>query len=144
VSDIPREIAWLPQEALDRMHSDLQAAGDITRAQLAERIVDDAAPLAAYELVSLMSHSEDDNIRLNAAKYLLDRVNGKPKTSTTLNVTQDNPVLQILDGVVVERPIPPTPPRYSHQNGQPTPTQEVPEVRLPPDLTIDHEDTFDA
>jgi len=135
---MPREIAWLPQSALDRMHSDLQAAGDITRAQLAERIVDDAAPLAAYELVSLMTTSEDDNIRLNAAKYLLDRVNGKPKTSTTLNLTQENPVLQILDNVVVERPVPTDHRRVARLQG-------AQGVTLPPDdqdpyLTIDHEE----
>jgi len=85
------------------MQSDLQAYGEITRAQLSERILEDAAPLASYTVVELLQ-DEDSAIRLRAAQYLLDRANGKPKTSIHLNQTPTNPVMQILDGVVVERP----------------------------------------
>lgn len=100
---MPKELPWLPQTALDRMQSDLMEAGDITRAALSERIIADAAPLAAYSVVELATNAEDEGTRLRAAQYVLDRANGKPKTSVNLNVNQDNPVLRILDGVVVER-----------------------------------------
>ncbi len=101
---MPRELPFLPEKALDRMYSDLQAHGDITRKALAERIIEDAAPLAAYTIVDLAVNAEDENTRLRAASDLLDRANGKAKTSLQLNVTEENPVMRILDGVVVERP----------------------------------------
>jgi HEAT repeat protein len=86
------------------MQTDLMAHGDITRQALAERIIEDNAPLAAYAIVDMVTHSDDESIRFQAAKYLLDRANGKPKTSMQLNVTESNPVMQVLEGVVVQRP----------------------------------------
>lgn len=101
---MPKELHWLPQAALDRMHSDLQLHGDLTRAQLAERIIEDAAPLAAYTIVEMATGAEDENTRLRAAQDVLDRANGKAKTSIQLNTTEQNPVLRILEGVVVQPP----------------------------------------
>jgi len=111
VSDISRDIEWVPKSALDRMQSDLILQGEVTRAALAEKIIADASPLAAYSVVDLAANSEDEAVRLKAAAYILDRANGKAKTTTTLNLTQDNPVLKIMEGVVVERgnPEPGTP-----------------------------------
>lgn len=100
---MPKEVAWLPQAALDRMHAELIHDADVTRGQLAERIIQDAAPLAAYSVVDLAVNAEDDAVRLNAARYVLDRELGKPKTTTNLNVQADNPILKIIDGVMVER-----------------------------------------
>lgn len=98
-----REISWLPQTALDRMQSDLILNEEMTRSQLAERTIQDAAPLAAYSIVDLAVSSEDENIRLKAAMYVLDRELGKPKATTNLNVNADNPVLRLIEGVVVPR-----------------------------------------
>lgn len=98
-----REISWLPQTALDRMHADLILNEEMTRSQLAERTIQDAAPLAAYSIVDLAVSSEDENIRLKAAMYVLDRELGKPKATTNLNVNADNPVLRLIEGVVVPR-----------------------------------------
>jgi hypothetical protein len=103
---MPHEVSWLPREALDRMQSDLQLHGEITRAALAERIIADAAPLASYRVVEIATTSEDEAIALKASQYILDRELGKPKTSMQLNVTESNPVLQVLEGVVVDRPQP--------------------------------------
>lgn len=111
-----REISWLPQEQLDRMQADLIAAGDVTRAVLAEQIIENAAPVAAYRVVDIAANSEDDNTALKAAQYILDRANGKPKTTTNLNLTQDNPVAKILEGVVLERGIPSTPDEYAEHH----------------------------
>jgi hypothetical protein len=105
---MPKPVPWMPKEDLDRMQRSLEHNADITRAALAERIVEDAAPAAAYAIVEIIQNSEDDNVKLSAAKYILDRANGKPKTSMQLNVSETNPVLQILDGVVVDRPKPAT------------------------------------
>lgn len=100
------EVSWLPRAAIDRMQSDLQLHGEITRAALAERIIADAAPLASYRVVEIATTSEDEGLALKASQYILDRELGKPKTSMSLNVTESNPVLQVLEGVVVERPQP--------------------------------------
>jgi hypothetical protein len=85
------------------MQSDLILDADLTRAQLAERTIQDAAPLASYSIVDLAVNSEDEAIRLKAAMYVLDRELGKPKTTTQLNLTQTNPVLNLIEGVIVQR-----------------------------------------
>jgi hypothetical protein len=103
------EVSWLPRDALNRMHADLERHRDLTRAQLADRIIEDAAPLAAYSIVELATDLDvDDGVRLRAAQYVLDRTSGKPRQTTTVNVNPDNPVLKLLDGVVIE-------PRTAHQ-----------------------------
>jgi len=100
-----KSVEWLPQNLLDRMQSDLIAQGEVTRKQLAERLMEDAAPLAAYSIIELATSPEvDEGVRLRAAQDVLDRANGRAKTSLQINTTPQNPVIQLLEGVVVERP----------------------------------------
>lgn len=117
------------------MQSDLILQGDVSRAQLAEKILSDAAPLAAYSLVDLATNSEDENIRMRSSIYVLDRELGKPKTTTTLNLTQENPVLQLIEGVIV--------PRGTGAQGQDNPggTDEYQEDSDQPATVIDQEPT---
>jgi hypothetical protein len=85
------------------MQTDLIINAELTRAQLSEKIIEDAAPIASYTVVDLAANAEDERVKLRAAEYILDRTNGKPRTTSTLNITPTNPVLAFLDGVVVER-----------------------------------------
>lgn len=101
---MPENPSWLPQKALDRMQMDLIVNADLTRAQLSEKIIEDAAPIASYTVVDMAANAEDERVRLRAAEYILDRTNGKPRTTSTLNITPTNPVLEFMQGVVVERP----------------------------------------
>ena len=98
-----REVSWLPEHALNRMQADLIAHAELTRAQLAERVIEDAAPIAAYSIVDLAASSEDERVRLSAAQYVLDRTNGKPKTTLTVSANPQDPILKLIEGVVVER-----------------------------------------
>lgn len=127
-----KELDWLPQAALDRMHADLQRHSELTREALAERVLADAAPLAAYRIVELATDPDvDESVGLRAAQYVMDRANGRPKAQVLLNTTPDNPVMKILDGVVVERP--------DSTNTSPHPTidetiyDDVPDLGLPPE-----------
>lgn len=101
---MPRPMKWVPQSQLDRMQTDLMQYEGITKAQLAERLLEEAAPIATYSIVDTAANSEDEGLRLRAAQYILDRVNGKARTSIHLDTTPQNPVIQLLDGVVLSRP----------------------------------------
>jgi hypothetical protein len=48
-----------------------------TTAQFAQRIFTENAPLAAQQIVSIAQHGSTDRIRLEASKYVTDRVLGK-------------------------------------------------------------------
>jgi hypothetical protein len=110
---MPREVSWLPETALNRMQADLIAHNDLTRAQLADRVIEDAAPLAAYSIVDMATNSEDEGVRLRAAQYVLDRANGKPKTTLTVNSNPQDPILKLIDGVIVERGVAAVPDTYA-------------------------------
>lgn len=103
---MPHEASWLPVAALERMEADLIAHNELTRSQLAQRVIQDASPLAAYRIIEIATSSEDEAIALKAAMYVVDRELGKPNTRIQLDTTPQNPVLQLIEGVVVQRGVP--------------------------------------
>lgn len=117
---MPREVEWLPQEAITRMQEALADHTELTRAQLSDHILEQCAPMAAHSVVDLAIGAEDESVRLNAAKYVLDRSLGKPQTRVYVDTSPDNPVSTILEGVVVDRePVSAgtTTPTASYQDG---------------------------
>lgn len=68
---------WDPEQALQRLAEEKSfalSANDGDPVKTAESIVQTAAPEAALSVCWLAIHSLDERLRLNASKYILDRV----------------------------------------------------------------------
>jgi hypothetical protein len=63
---------WVGDESIDEFKRSTNAI-DLAPDELAERIVNEAAPMAAMEIVRMARHGIDDRIKFSAAKYLVDR-----------------------------------------------------------------------
>jgi hypothetical protein len=69
---------WVPDEALAalRMERDLTANGE-TEEALSRRLLREAAPQAALSLIHMATHGSTERVRMDASKYVLERVLGK-------------------------------------------------------------------
>lgn len=73
----PDDSYWDSDEALESVKMERTINPHETNAQLAKRLFDEAAPGAAMTLVHLARHATNENTRLNAAKYVTERVLGR-------------------------------------------------------------------
>lgn len=62
------------QEDLDALHMEREILTGLTPANQARKILDEASPMAAMQLVRLAQHGATDTVRLNASKEILNRV----------------------------------------------------------------------
>lgn len=65
---------WDTDEALENLKMERSVNADLNNAQLTARLLAEAAPTAAMSIIHLAMHSSNDNTRLNAAKYITDRM----------------------------------------------------------------------
>ena len=67
---------WLPDAALDALQCERAVQPDQTDEELARKILMTAAPMAAQSVAHLSVHASAENIRLAAAKYIIDGIVG--------------------------------------------------------------------
>lgn len=65
---------WDSAEAIESLKMERSVHPEETNETLTKRILEQAAPMAAQSIVHLALHSTNDNTRLNAAKYVTDRL----------------------------------------------------------------------
>lgn len=65
------EREWDDEEAMKAFQEE-QAVMDMTPQELAEKIINEQAPVAALSVAHLARHSIDERVRLSAAKYITD------------------------------------------------------------------------
>jgi hypothetical protein len=77
---MPREIVpddeWVPDEMLARLNMQRVVEAELTDEELARKILMQAAPGAAQSVAWLSSYAGNENVRLSAAKYIIDGVIG--------------------------------------------------------------------
>lgn len=78
---MPREY-WDSDEALANLQMEQSVHPEESDEDLAQRLFKEAAPQAAMALIHLSQHGMNENTRLNASKYITERVLG-PVTSDT-------------------------------------------------------------
>jgi hypothetical protein len=70
---------WLPEKAVESLKMErVLHNGEETDAQLSRRLMQEASPLIATGIIHTALHGATDRVRLDAQKYVLDRVLGKP------------------------------------------------------------------
>jgi hypothetical protein len=67
---------WVPDEALAALQCERMVAPDKTHEELARDILMTAAPMAASSVAHLSVYAANENVRLSAAKYIIDGVVG--------------------------------------------------------------------
>lgn len=65
---------WDSADALESLRMEQSVRPDETPEQMAKRILQEAAPMAAQRMVHIAMHSANDNTSLNASKYITDLV----------------------------------------------------------------------
>jgi hypothetical protein len=93
----------IDEEALARLVQATDLEGQMhdekTNVQLAEQILQDAAPAAAQSIVRIALTDPVSRLRLTASQFVLDRVIGKSGQTPTEN----DPWAGVFDAVMVER-----------------------------------------
>ena len=78
--ELRRVASWIPEDALAEIAAERtkpEHDGE-THQQYARRMMEESLPQVVKGLVFTAVHSTNDRIRLDAQKYLVDRVLGKP------------------------------------------------------------------
>lgn len=93
--DLPE---WNVEDALRSLEIERTVHGDLTSEQIAKNIFDENLVPAALAIVHLAQHSPNEKMRMDAAKYVLERIMGRigdpPRESA------ENPLEKLLADIV--------------------------------------------
>lgn len=64
---------WVPEEAIEKLTLKRAIADDEDPVKMASEIIKEHLPLAAMSMAHLAIYSQTEMVRMNAAKYLMDR-----------------------------------------------------------------------
>ena len=90
--------SWITDDDVKALAEEREIFGTDLQQQ-AERILQENLPAVVQSVVKLSRAAESENVRLSAAKYIIDRNLGKI-TDPALP-KEDDPTRRLLDGVVV-------------------------------------------
>lgn len=89
---------WDPKAALESL-VDEKSHFDESDEQLAKRLFKEASPRAALSIIHMAAHSQNERIRLDASKYITERVLG-PASSPASEGESDTPLEDLLGDIV--------------------------------------------
>jgi hypothetical protein len=69
---------WLPQSAIDALNTERSVITGETQEQTARRLLRENAPGATLAIIHIALYGSNERLRLDAGKYVLDRVLGRP------------------------------------------------------------------
>jgi len=84
---VPKQHAdddWIDWGVADAIGMERRMAPAESAAALAQRLIEERAPQAVLVVSKLADNSDSDKVRLDAAKYILDRVLGPPRSNNVL------------------------------------------------------------
>jgi hypothetical protein len=90
MDDFDEEVDWAALKRLnDGVEMDKRLNQDLSAEDLAEKILTDAAPVAAHSIVKIATMDPSSAVRLRASQYILDRAIGKTGDGPTKNAPWD-------------------------------------------------------
>lgn len=75
---------WIDWSVAESLNLERAMAPVESSAALAQRLIEERAPQAVLVISKLADASDSDKVRLDAAKYILDRVLGPPRSNNVL------------------------------------------------------------
>ena len=82
--EAPKLAYWIPDQAVRNLTMEKALNSHETHTQLARRLIDEALPLAAMAVTHMAINSPKEEIRLAAAKYVMEHAMGAPGKSHDL------------------------------------------------------------
>lgn len=95
---LPKGKAWVPDEALEGMIMEREYHPEESNPKTTKRLMDENAPVVAMSLIHLALHSGSERTRLDAGKYIMDRVLGR--VGEELIPTEDSPIEKFVSEVM--------------------------------------------
>lgn len=92
----PDDRSWVDTSALEAIALERNLRTE-TDEELSRRLLRESSPRAALSLIYLMDKSMNEKIRMDAAKYILDRSLGRIGEDI---VQEDDPIMGILKSIV--------------------------------------------
>lgn len=100
----PRLAYWMPDEAVRNLTMEKALHSNETHTQLAKRLLEEALPLATMSVTHMALNSRKEEVRLAAAKYVMEHSLGAPSKNTDVPNGGKHVWEGIHDAVLVERP----------------------------------------
>lgn len=91
---------WNPDEAMKALAEEATIL-DLTPAAQAQRLMEEALPVAVAGLVHLSQFAETEKMRFDAQKYLIDRNLGTPTKEGDLAATVQDPLEQLVEDCII-------------------------------------------
>ena len=106
--EAPRLAYWMPDEAVKNLTMERVLHGNETHTQLAKRLLEEALPLATMAVTHMALNSRKEEIRLNAAKYVMEHALGAPGKTADLptgkHVWDNIHEAVLVDGPMISNP----------------------------------------
>lgn len=91
---------WVTDADLELLQGPLDPPGKYEQA--AQSLLRRSTVQATKTIVDLALNAENENVRLRAAQYILDRTMGKPETAGAMTPTEKEGWQNVIDSVLVE------------------------------------------
>lgn len=75
--DFEEKEQWVPDAAIQSMIMEKQIHTGETNSKTAQRLIDENSPVVAMSIIHLAIHSRSERTRLDAGRYVIDRVLGR-------------------------------------------------------------------
>lgn len=89
---------WVPEEALDSLVTERTMREEESEEQLARRLLRENAGIAVHSIVHVAIHGTNERSRLDASKYILERVLGR--VGDDAFGQPDSPIQSFVDEVI--------------------------------------------
>lgn len=86
---------WDPEEVVRGMATEQAAFGEESNFDTAERIIQENLPFAVQSIVHLALMSDNEKMRFDASKYLVDRAIGRVDEKG-LRAREDDPIAKLM------------------------------------------------
>jgi hypothetical protein len=90
---------WISDEALAAVKMNKQLHPEESEIEMTRRVFRENSPMAAQAIAHMAIHSSNERVRLDSAKYVVERVLGKPGEENPHGRT---PLEALMDGIVTE------------------------------------------
>lgn len=92
-----RQADWVPSDAVSALATEREIHPDESHEDLARRLLKENVGPATLSIIHISSHGGNERLRLDASKYIVDRVLGK--IGDEIKKDGEDPLQQFLSGV---------------------------------------------
>jgi hypothetical protein len=90
---------WDPDQAIENLKMERSVRPSESEEEVTKRIFKENAPIVAQSLVQVAMHSPSESMRVQAGKYVIDRVLGKIGDD---NKGDDDPIRTFIESMMTE------------------------------------------